>query len=265
MDLTKSGSGEKGAVLFTAAVLGIVSAVYFGLGPDGLGKAGPEGSVYGGAQLKVAFSDQGNAKVFALVPNNALAKFEASEGNSVPESDSVVLGGTEGKIMKSEKIFSKPADIIMGFFGINPSVEGVLENTNGPLDYFHFVSPAEFAQVTGDQNRIFIKMDGSTAKAFYTNGPEAKKLPGSLSLAEGTYADYKRDEIVGNTYYPIIIGSKEAGEMRSEKVFANLGDSFEKFGKRFIVTGILNKSNSIMDIAHIVPLGPNELLGGGWK
>ena len=47
--------------------------------------------------------------------------------------------------------------------------------------------------------------------------------------------------------------------MRKENVFNEIGGSFEKFGQRFIVAGIMEKTGSAFDFAHFVPFGEGQL------
>ncbi|MFH0954651.1 MAG: hypothetical protein V1777_00935 [Candidatus Micrarchaeota archaeon] len=256
---------EKKAIAFSVLVVAVVGFAYWSVPSAGASTAGmasetPDSSlsIYSGLSLKLAFTDAGEAKVFALAKSNALAKFSVLKGNPLPEKDSMVLGETEARLMESENLFSKPGDPIKDFFGLNPTVEGILEKTNSPADYFHFLSSPEFDRVTGNPDALFIKMsDDSKPAVFYQNQLD-RPLFGSARLAEGNLADYQEHTIVGTVYYPIILGSQEAKLLRAEKTFQNLGDTFEKFGRRFIVVGILEKNNSILDLAYVTPLGKND-------
>jgi len=253
-------SGEKYSILIVIAIIAVVGMVYFvfegnSAGMDPIGKK--ETAAFNGMQLKLAFNDGNEAKVFALASNNALAKYAAMEGNPVPEEDSMVIGATEADTMKSENIFLQPGDRLIGFFGLNPTVEGVLAETGTPLDYFHFLSPLGFSAVNAYNGLVFIKMSGEEPKLFVSFLPGGK-IP-APKLAEGSLDGYEEHVIVGKKFYPIIIGSGEAALMRKEKVFNEIGDSFEKFGQRFIVAGIMEKTGSAFDFAHFVPFGEGQL------
>ena len=211
---------EKIPIIFSVLVLVVVSIGYFGVSGLGLQNAEmnepvSDPAVYDAIQLKVGFSPAGDAKVFALAKSNALSKYSVFEGNPLPEKGSMVLGELEADMMKSEKLFLKAGDSLDGFFGLTISVEGILMKTNGPADYFHFLSPVEFEKISGDSNRLFILMDGETAKVFYRLDRNAG-LPGFAKLAEGTFTDFSPHEIAGVAYYPVVLGASESELMRSD-------------------------------------------------
>lgn len=249
---------EKFSIVFSVLILAIVGFAYFGIGGLGFSKLGMGStnsnmSIYAGLELKLDFTEDGAAKVFALASSNALSKYPVLEGKPIPEKGSMVLGEIEAEIMKSEKIFYKIGDKLVNFFDINPSIEGILVKTDEPIDYFHFLSSHEFENVSGNKKEMFILADTSEAKVFFNNGLN-QALPESIKLAEGKMADYKKHEIVGIKYYPVVLGFEEAKAMRSEKIFSELGDTFKKFGKNFIVIGVLEKNNSVLDITYMAPL-----------
>lgn len=144
-------------------------------------------------------------------------------------------------------IFTLAIILIVGivYFGIEGNIAGMDE------------SAKEFGAVEASSNKVFIKMAEKEPKLFV----EYQKNTNStqLKLSEGTFDNYEEHTIVGNKYYPIIIGFEEANAMKKEGIFKNLGDSFEKFGQRFIVIGIMQKTDSIFDWAHFVPLRENQL------
>jgi hypothetical protein len=254
---------NKTSIGLSLIVILIVGTLYFGV--EGLGASAMEGGTrnssteaYKGILLKTAFTEKGEMKVFALAKNNTLSMYSAIEGNSIPEQDSIVIGEMEADMMKDENLFSKIGDKINGLFGIDTSIEGVLAKSNAPLDYLHFAQATQFGKINGDSNLIYIKIvDEKNAKVFYYS--DSNILPGNSKLKEGKMEDYKEHEIVGITYYPMIIGNEEAAMMIKEGLFSKVGDTFERFGKNFIVIGILEKNNSMLDMVHIVPLTAGEL------
>ena len=255
-------SKEKYGLVFTVALIVIIGFAYFGIVSNAniMGASANEISAFSGISLKLAFNDNGEAKIFALTPNNALAKYKASEGNPIPEENSIVLGALEAETMKSEKFFEKPGDTINGLFGIDTLVEGVLEKTGTISDYFHFVSPEEFKEIEGGTN-IFAKISGNDVDLFYVYKAGAE-LPSTLKLKEGELADYEEHDIVGQKYYPMIIGYSEAEAMRKEGEFKNLGDRIKDFSQEFIVVGVMEKTGTVIDFAHFVPLESSALIEG---
>ncbi len=263
MNILEYGSKEKVPIIFSVLVLAIIGFLYFGVPGLGLSLAGmdssdSDASIYENLELKIGFTETGDPKVFVQASSNRLSTFETLEGNAIPEKGSMVLGELEAEMMKSENLFSKTGDTVPGFFGLAPKVEGILMKTNSPMDYFHFLNALEFEQIQGDPNRLFLITDKTETKVFYQKDLN-ETLPGSIRFSEGKIADFKTHEIVGETYYPMILGFEEAKLMRSEQIFTQLGDTFEKFGKRFIVVGVLEKNNSVFDLVHIIPLEKEEL------
>lgn len=53
----------------------------------------------------------------------------------------VYIGYDEAKIMTDEKLFTKEGDTIIGFFGNDVIVSGILPDTNTEYDTYHFVKP----------------------------------------------------------------------------------------------------------------------------
>jgi len=204
--------------------------------------------------MKVAYTQKDEVKLFALARNNELGKLKAEKGNPIPEIGSVVIGSTEAEIMKKEALFSEPGDIIKDLFGVDVKVEGILEKTNSPLDELHFLSQEEFLQLNGENGRVYIKYVEGESKLFYFY-PTYGNTPITFDLAEGDLEDYTTHILVGETYYPLIVGSREADIMRGENIFSKPGDIIpDFFGKKVIVVGILKETNTPLDIMHFVPI-----------
>ncbi|MFA6268637.1 MAG: hypothetical protein WCW13_03600 [archaeon] len=249
---------EKITILFSLVLILIVGFIYFGIeGNTPMGTTNTtESTPLQGVTLKLTFNEQNQPKIFALARNNDLAQYKTTQGNSIPENDSMVIGAMEADMMVKEKLFNTTGDKISGLFGISPTIEGVLKETETIVDYFHFVSSEEFYQLTGDENRAYVKIEGSDMSLFVNYNTLAELS--TLKLKEGNISDYEEHTIVGTKYYPIILGSTEAEMMREEKEFTNLGDTVEDFGQKFIVVGILEKTNSAFDKAHILPLNATQ-------
>jgi hypothetical protein len=237
-----------------AIIFGIYLYFYLGIGESAtFGVDVP--SLYKEMQFKAAYNEKGDLKIFVLANNNLLANLKAKEGNPIPEEDSIVIGNTEAMMMKKEKLFARPGDPINDLFGINTKVEGILIKTGKPIDEFHFISAPEFVKLTGEENRIFILMNPKNEpKLFYSFKP-GDKLKLNISLSEGKLDDYRIQEIDGKTFYPLIVGYQEASMMKKENLFKNTGDKIENFfGKNVIIIGIINKSETPIDMMHIIPL-----------
>ncbi len=55
----------------------------------------------------------------------------------------VVLGATEARMMRNEKLFTKSGDIVRGFFGTDVFIVGELNSTGTPLDSMHILPVGE--------------------------------------------------------------------------------------------------------------------------
>ena len=250
---------EKFTTVLVIALILVIGFVYFNNTGNTAMNGGGEGETIAlqGAVLKLAFNDQNQPKIFALAENNALAKYKTMEGNPIPERDSMVVGAIEAEMMMDENLFQKAGDEIKGLFGINTKIEGILEKTNTPADYFHFLGSEQYSSLNGKENRAFIIFIESTPKFFIKY--DLNEDRSGLKFKEGTKEDYQSYTIVGKKYYPLIIGNTEAEMMKSERIFEKIGDQFEKFGQNFILAGILADTNTAFDLVHITPLNAEEL------
>jgi len=252
---------QKISIAFTAVVLIVVSIAYFVWGTPypGMTYVDRDIAVYKDMQLKANYKD-GALKVFALADPAALSAYRASEGESVPGENTVVIGGAEAAMMRREGLFKRQGDTITGLFGIDPVVGGVLKKTFGLMDDMHFVSKSEYEKMEGERDRLFIAIkDNKSPKLFFVLAT-GEAPPIKLSFAEGSLSDYTVREIDGKPYYPVILGSAEAAMMEFEQLFKKPGDTIEGFfGVDIVITGILSKTNSIVDMAHISPLTPADI------
>jgi hypothetical protein len=186
---------------------------------------------------------------------------KASDGYSIPEAGTMIIGSSESAMMIKEGKFSKVGDKIDNLFGINTTVGGVLKRTNTILDEFHFLGEQQFNQLDGEENRAFVKLkEGKEPKLFYTYlDGENSKL--KFNLSEGSLSDYSViHKIAGEKYYPLILGYSEAKMMRQEKLFSRPGDMIKGFfGINVTIVGVAQRTNTSLDMAHIIPLAEGDL------
>lgn len=242
----------RSAVIFTLVFMLFFSLLYFSLGYYKIGDMQKDTAIFKDIKVKVAYNEEGVPKIFALAENNELAKYKAY-GNSIPESDSMVIGNEEAKMMIDEKLFSKPGDNIKGLFGIDTKVEGILDKTGTIMDDMHFLSFNQFNSIKGEDNRIFFRISDEDVEVYYLYR-QNEQIPLNLSLTEGNLGWYKISEVGGVTYYPLILGSYEAKMMKEEGEFTKIQDQIEIDGKRFILVGILKETDTSMDMMHIIPI-----------
>jgi hypothetical protein len=254
------GMAKKTEIIIAVLVILTVTYLYFEV--DGLGnslmpmKIDP--LLFNDIKLKVAFKDE-QMKIFAFAKNNGISMLPVKEGNSIPEKDTIVLGYSEAMMMKNENLIKGAGNNLNGFFGIDTKVEGILRRTNSFIDDFHFLSYEEFKAIQGQENKAFIKMEEDSPEFIYTYRP-GEILLLDKKFVEGNLSNYKLKYIDGEAYYPIILGYTEGQMMKSEKEFSKPGDTIKGFfGKNLVVAGVLNKTNSALDMMHIVPLTEDEL------
>jgi len=217
-------------------------------------------TIFENMEIKVAYTPEGSMKLFVNARNNDLAKLKIVEGNSIPEKETIVIGYDEAKMMKEENLFTKPGDKIENLFGINVTIGGILNKTETIIDDMHFISLENYNKLEGEENKIYIKLtDENVSKVFY-NYPLSKNTSLNFKLTEGNMENYKTYEIIGKTYYPLVVGFKEAKMMKEEKLFEKSGDKIEGFfGKDVIIIGIIEETNTSLDMMHLIPLTKEEL------
>ena len=98
----------------------------------------------------IKFKDPKTPKLFYLydLDSNNKIKLKFSEGSFDSYSKKVInnkvyypviLGYDEAKMMREEKLFSKPGDTLDDFFGRDVIIVGILEKANSGLDMMHIV------------------------------------------------------------------------------------------------------------------------------
>ena len=147
---------RKTPIMMVILLLVIGSVLYFTLGAsDATAMNDPKNSnadlsIFKDIQLKVAYTPEGAIKIFALAKNNVLNKYKSSNGNNLPESNSMVIGSDEARMMIEEKLFNKPGDELKDLFGIDTTVEGILDSTGTFADDFHFLSGEQYNKLQDD-------------------------------------------------------------------------------------------------------------------
>ena len=94
--------------------------------------------------------------------------------------------------------------------------------------------------------------DENTPKLFYLYNKD-NPSPVKIEFADGDMSLFFKHIIDNKSYYPIIIGSKEAKMMQEEKLFTKIGDTINSFfDKDVIIVGIAKETNTPLDMMHIV-------------
>jgi hypothetical protein len=253
---------NRGAIALSVAVMLLGTAAYFALGvTEGMGPKKVNPAIFTGIKYKVAWGPDGSIKIFANAKNSALARFDAVEGGSIPEEDSMTIGFMEAAMMKNESLFAKPGDSLTDFFGIDRIYIGcVLKETDSPVDIMHFLGTNMFNRIDGEKGRVFTKLNPESVPKMFYYLNISETLPKKFVLAEGSMSGYEIHDLGGVRYYPLVLGSDEAKMMREEHLFSQPGDVIRGFfGRNVVVVGVLNKTNSGLDMMHFVPLQENQI------
>lgn len=246
-------SENKRTLVFAAvfAALVLLVGIYLGKVEKYMPDPRP-GELFGDARLKVGFLGD-VPKLFVL---SAKMPYKATEGKSFPTlPGEVVLGEAEARMMKEEGLFSKIGDELPGFFGIDAKIAGILEKTGTIADDAHFFSSEEdFLKLeSGEYSAYSLGTEMGEIKFFLVAEPAPSRIPKIAKAKEGELASYSQSE---DQYIPIILGSAEADMMRKEGLFSNVGDTIEGFfGKDVRIVAVLERTNSSLDMMHIVPFG----------
>jgi ketosteroid isomerase-like protein len=236
----------------------IISIAYLAFDSSGKMVATTDENIFEDAKFKVAYDSNNNIQIFVNAKNNELSKFKVSEGQSIPEADSVVIGNQISANLKKEGKFSKTGNHLNNYFGINTTIEGVISKRDDIVDSLTFVSSEQFGEINGEESAVFSKMKNQVPKFFYKLIDDNTSL--NLRFREGRISEYTSHNLNGEVYEPLILGYKEAQLMKKEKLFEEPGDRIKNFfGRNFIISGVLEETNSSMDYLHFVPLGEEEL------
>jgi Cu+-exporting ATPase len=194
--------------------------------------------------VKINFSE-GAPKIFVGIDafDPALAKVE---GSATLTDNAMLVGSTESAMMKKEKLFEKPGDILKDFFGVSEmKVAGSIEETDTALDEVHLVNTRTFAKLSSSAD-IEVLPEGDDAKWMYVVNEKSIPKQFQSMLSRDAFAPVLID---GKKYQPIYFGSTEGKMMAEEKVFKKPGDHVEDFlGNRVIVAGILPETNTVSGI-----------------
>ncbi len=253
---------NKGAIAFTLLVLIAGTLAYIAWGAkDAMGASKVPPEVFNGIKYKVAYTPEGAIKVFANAKNNGIAKLSAVEGNNIPEDGSMIIGSAESDMMREEKLFAKPGDNLKDFFGLEKiAIGGVLAKTGTFVDDLHFLKTVQFDAIKAESGKVFSKLtQEGVPKLFFTLGIGAE-VPQNFKLAEGSMGGYIKHDLGGVEAYPLVLGSNEAKMMRGEKLFSKSGDMIRGFfGKNVVIVGVLEETNTSLDMMHFVPLNEYQL------
>ena len=231
--------------------------------------------VFSGMKLKIVYDKMEEPMLLATAPAGKLSGLQTLMGSPEPESDSIVLGYEEAKQMTKGKNITT-VDVLWGypledFLGGPIRVSGMLKKTGTLLDMMHFLTEETYAQYLEGEPVEVKYNEERMPKFFYAVKYDLSNWPRNLKFGNGSLSDYvekteDRDvtnlDILGTklhayqnkTYKPLILGSKEAAMMLSEKIFSRAGDKIEGlFGQDYIVAGILEPTNTSLDMFHYTP------------
>ncbi|MFH1054950.1 MAG: hypothetical protein V1744_02520 [Candidatus Altiarchaeota archaeon] len=262
------------SLLFTILVLALGTAALYQQGYFN-SKTALNPMIFGDMQIKILFEDN-TPEFIAYAPAEKLSTVPTLMGESVPETDSMVLGYDEAKEMSQENnITASEAmwgfNVDEGFLGKETRVSGMLEKTDTLMDMMHILSKEKFNSIPPGE-KIHVKFtEDKMPKFFYYIKPDSTNWPKKTFFAAGSMLDYEelKNErtvidlnIVGldlhirqnKTYLPLVLGAQEATMMRREGIFAKVGDKIDNFfGRDVVVAGILEPTDTPLDMFHYMP------------
>lgn len=196
------------------------------------------------AENKINF-EEGDPE-FYLGVNDFPSAIKVKEGSLVLGDNEIILGYTEGVMMKKKKEFKKMGDTLEEG-GTELRLVGVLAQTGTAIDHYHIVNKKTLAKMAGSASLKFAA-EKEILKTFYIvegdNAPE--KLKGQMP----TFAPLKSFD---KTFLPIYIGSAEAKMMIKKGLIKKVGDNInDLFGNTVAVAGILNRTGTALDDFHYV-------------
>ncbi len=248
---------RKLAIIMAVIVIVLGTVLYFGTGAYQKSSMTPQIdrdvlALLQYVDLKAAYNDNGHILIFVSARPDYIKKLNTDSGKPLPEEGELVIGDIEGLMMREKKLFNTVGDKLEDL-GLTFTVVGILSKTNTFVDDFHFVNIKEYNLLPAEPDKLFVKFkDAKTPKLFYLYSQNIPS-PVNVSLSEGRMTDYHQKITDTKIYYPIIIGYDEAKMMREEKLFTNTGDTLDDFfGRDVIIVGIMEKTNTGMDMMHIV-------------
>ncbi|MCL4354824.1 heavy metal translocating P-type ATPase [Patescibacteria group bacterium] len=205
--------------------------------------------ILGTRESKINFAE-GNPKLF-LGDNSLPQDIKVKEGTTQLKDNEMLIGYEEAMMMKKEKLFNKPGDVINNFFGLPQiKVAGILEPTGTLLDNYHVVNANTFNSLPSAA-KVAVKVTPSNdVKVFYFVNDV--NIP--TRVQEALKPEMEAPVYIGSSkYYPVFIGSSEADLMKKENLFSKEGDQIAPFfGNKIIVSKVLPKTGTTLDSIHFV-------------
>ncbi|MDP3982570.1 MAG: heavy metal translocating P-type ATPase [bacterium] len=196
---------------------------------------------------------EGNPKLFLEVEPHETLGLPLVEGKAMLGPNEMIIGYDEAAMMKQEKLIQGAGDILPNFFGIGEmKVVGILAKTGTEVDNYHLVNGETMSRLTSVALLETTTTTDGSIKIFYEIVDNA---PVRLTALPEDSLNH-RVTIAGKQYQPIYIGANEAAMMQKEKIFTKEGDTISNFfGNNVIVSGILPKTNTVLDNYHFVKDG----------
>jgi len=190
----------------------------------------------------------GNAKLLLGANGIDVAQVRAAEGTLALGDNEMVLGYSEAQMMRKERLFSRPGDVLKGFMGLaEVRVVGVMAQTRTALDMYHVLNARTLA-LTKNTSEVDVVAAEGTPKFFYRLTDQSMPAAFRQQIPADAYAPV---EAGGQTALPLYIGAAEARMMVMERLFRSPGDVIENlFGNRVVIAGVLKPTYGPLDEMH---------------
>lgn len=195
----------------------------------------------------IAFNPKNEPKIFLGSNDLQIWGLKKIDGSLNLNSNEIVLGYNEAKMMEKEKLITGVGSTINDFFGIKQiEIVGILKMTGTIIDDYHIVNK-ETQEKINSSSEIKTINDKGIIKMFYTINE--KNIP---KLFESNI-NINNLSITNENNFPIYIGLNEAKMMFKKEIIKKEGEINKDFFGNAVTINILPKTNTILDEMHFVP------------
>lgn len=201
-------------------------------------------------EAEIAYAEN-SPKIF-LKADALPAEYELSEGAPILRLNTMLIGANEAKMMREEKLFTKPGDVLKDFFGVTEMmIAGVLKPTGTVLDNMHFVNGVTLNNLTTTGS--FQVIDDLGTPKLFVGIANPQSIPPAF---KDSFPELTPVTVNGKEYQAVVIGIAEAEMMKKNKLIQNEGDTINGFfGNDIIVKKILPETGTLLDEMHFIPAG----------
>lgn len=207
------------------------------------------GEFMSASKTKVVFDKLWLPKIF-IYSDTIPQEIKVVEWTDKLNDNEVLIWYEEAQMMRKERLFKNIGDEIPGFFWLDKvKIVGILAPTKTDLDDIHILKTSAFDKMNWTEDLYIVKANDWSVKMFYLY--DENNIPQKLKWI---ISSDNQLNVNNKEYLPLYIGYEEAKMMRKENLFQNQWDKINwLFGNNIIVTKVLKKTYSNIDVMHFVP------------